>query len=832
LKSSDSFQTARLLLRKALIIAALLLHALPSAHAQLFTIQQMRPDVIVQLRAETTGEVSISAWSSDRETELAPDLAGVMHCQKGVKPDPYGTIALRCFNALHRDGLALEGVIDLAPIARSHNPSNSMQLYLNTPHLGFFSTSIPMEDEEMGMRTNQTIRFEAGVIPPPIKIRFGYRPDQLPAIYLPLAALAFALTLIAFLLGRAGLAALSRSLVLLGTIVWMGAASQLQTEALIRILLYSNPLATPAALFIAFWPPLLCIAAGAALGNAIRQRPRSSAIFGQVLWGFYAIPLILTCVVGALPLIMTKDWPQAVAWLAFTPIVVLLRRGWVRKSSGARTQQLSNGDLKDRIAQLAARAGRPQVKVIISFSDRTNIAAAFALPGKIIYLTAHLVRSLSKREVDAVAAHELSHFTHSQRGQYMSLAMAMVLFDTPVNEVFLSGTTALLLALLAPAAVLLGALSLSRRREFAADANAAALTADPQAMISSLARVARINNSPLDMSPLAELISSHPSTRKRIRALAAAARLSTAEVDSLCAGAEPTDFYQIPQAQESGAIFTPAWQTTNAGIYGWTALLTTSAFGLLIARLLHSVPRPGAFALIGGIALGCLLTKAFSSAVMAIRYARLGRRLAAKLGCGGKVVGLAIGSEPRLYNGFRFPDAGLLRFESGRLIYKSERTTIALNPADIAEVAMIDASPALWFRQQPMVRFRSPESGEVKAFILHPVSWFITQPTLLRSIQRWRSAAVSASATLIEGFDPVPGQPVRNLATIADTARAFLVSGGVTFTMGVLLFNADWGYIAYALVVTAAAHTFMFLPALLYRPPAPAPDHAPAAAAN
>jgi Zn-dependent protease with chaperone function len=832
LKSSHSIHTPRALLRKPFFAAALCLAALPSVHAQLLTIQQMRPEITVQLRAETTGEVSISAWSATRETELAPELAAVMHCQNGIKPDPYGTIALRCLNALHRDGLALVGVFDLAPIARAHDPSSSIQLYLNTPRLGFFSTSIPMDDEEMGMRTNHTIRFEAGAIPPPIKIRFGYRPDQLPAIYLPLLALALALTLTAWLLGRAGLAGLSRSLVLLGTIVWMGAASQLQTEALIRILLYSNPLATPATLFIAFWPPLLCIAGGAALGSAIRPGRKSSAVFSQIFWDYSVIPLILTCVVGALPLIMTKDWPQAGAWLVVTPIVVLLRRRWVRKSTGARTQQLASGELKDRIAQLAARARRPQVKVIISFSARTNIAAAFALPGKIIYLTATLVRSLSKREVDAVAAHELSHFNHSQRGQFMSLGIAMILFDTPVNEVFLSSTTALLLALLVPLAVLLGALSLSRRREFAADANAAALTADPQAMISSLARVARINNSPLDMSPLAEWISSHPSTRKRIRSLAAAAKLSTAEVESLCAAGDPTEFYEIPQEQKNGNIFTHAWQVTNAGIYGWTALLATSASGLLIAWLLHFFPRAGAFALTGGIALGCLLTKAFSSAVMSINYARLGRKLAAKLGCGGKVMGLAIGSEPRLYNGFRFPDVGLLRFENGRLIYKSERTTIALNPTDIVEVAMIDASPALWVRQQPMVRFRSPKSGDVKAFILHPVSWFITQRRLLRSIQRWRSTTISADATSIEGFDPLPSQPVQKVSTIAGTARAFLVSGGVTVTLGFLLFNVDWGYVAYALVISAAAHTFMFLPAILYRPPANTPEPVHAVAAN
>jgi hypothetical protein len=195
-------------------------------------------------------------------------------------------------------------------------------------------------------------------------------------------------------------------------------------------------------------------------------------------------------------------------------------------------------------------------------------------------------------------------------------------------------------------------------------------------------------------------------------------------------------------------------------------------------------------------------------------------------------MGLAIASEPRLYNGFRFADVGLLRFESGRLIYKSESTTLALNPADIVEVAMIDASPSGWFRQQPMVRFHSPESADVKAFILHPVDWLVTQPRLLRSIQQWRTTASSPDATSIEGFHPVAGQPARNMAPIAGVARAFLVPGGITLMIALLLLRADWQYIIYALIITACAHIFMYLPAILYRPPAPGPDPAPAAVAE
>jgi len=70
------------------------------------------------------------------------------------------------------------------------------------------------------------------------------------------------------------------------------------------------------------------------------------------------------------------------------------------------------------------------------------------------------------------------------------------------------------------------------------------------------------------------------------------------------------------------------------------------------------------------------------------------------------------------------------------------------------------------------------------------------------------------------------------MATISGVARAFLVSGGVTLFSALLLLRADWEYIVYALLIAACAHIFMFLPAILYRPPAPSPDPKPAAVAD
>jgi len=135
----------------------------------------------------------------------------------------------------------------------------------------------------------------------------------------------------------------------------------------------------------------------------------------------------------------------------------------------------------------------------------------------------------------------------------------------------------------------------------------------------------------------------------------------------------------------------------------------------------------------------------------------------------------------------------------------------------------VAASPSNWIRLQPMVRFRRPESGSVQAFILHPVGWLATQRRLLKSIEQWRATQSSPESTSIIGFNPIAGQPFTN-PTIVEAARGFRVTGGVTLVAAVAargVLQAEWWYVGCALAVAACAHLFMYLPAMLYRQPAP-----------
>ena len=805
----------------AVAIAGVMCFALlPAGWAQLLTVQQMGTDLYVQIRMDTTGEATLGAWSRSGAVDLAPLLPRVLGCQKGLKAEETGANAIRCARALDSDGLALDAVLDLAPIAQELDGSSAINLWVSSPRLGFTSSSVPMAEEENGPRVTRTARFAAGVTPAPIKIRFGFRPHQLAGVYLPLLALALALTLIATILARAGYAPLALSATLLGTMVWMPVASHFEAAAPLRILLFGTPLANLAAIFVDLWPPLFCVAIGVALGSRLRRDRLRGASYGQVFWGYAIVPLILTCVVGALGPMNRGNWFAAAGWMAAAPVFLLLRRAWNRARARSSTRQLTGGALKERISALAARAGCPRVKVYISFSADSQAANAFALPGKTIFLTAPLIQSLSKREVDAVAAHELSHMRHSNRGGWTALCIAMLFCETPAREFIYLLPGGLAAAMILPIAVFFSALHGARKREFAADAGAAILTGDPRAMISSLARIARNNGYPFAMNPMVEWFSSHPSTPRRIGALAAAAWLDAAEVESLGASDDPGERYEIPAEDNSPELFTLAWQKTNGGIYGWLVVFGSCGAGLLVAWFLDRFIGFAIVPVLGGIVLGCALTKGVAATAMARNYARLRRKMAAKLGVEGKIVGLALESEARIYSGYRFSDAGLLRFENGRLCYQSERITIALNPADVVEIGMVAAAPSNWFRRQPMVRFRNPESGQTDAFILHTLDWLPAQRRLLRSIQRWRAAETSPEKTSIQGFNPVAGQPFRN-PSIAGVARGFLVTGGIALLAAIVscfILRTSWMFGACTLGVTACAYVSMLLPAMLYRP--------------
>lgn len=203
--------------------------------------------------------------------------------------------------------------------------------------------------------------------------------------------------------------------------------------------------------------------------------------------------------------------------------------------------QLSS--LVDVLAYRAELPRRPDLYVIPSMT--LNAFAAGSREHSAIAVTEGLLRRLSLAETAGVLAHEMAHIRNNdllvmgladvitrvlQLMSYGALGLALynvLAFFTGEDMI---SWWAVLFLYLAPALSSLLQLGLSRAREFKADADAAALTGDPEALASALRRLETYTGHfwedlmfpvPARRVPHPSLLRSHPETEDRIRSLLA-----------------------------------------------------------------------------------------------------------------------------------------------------------------------------------------------------------------------------------------------------------------------------------------------------------------------
>ena len=162
-----------------------------------------------------------------------------------------------------------------------------------------------------------------------------------------------------------------------------------------------------------------------------------------------------------------------------------------------------------------------------------------------IAVTSGLLQQLSSRELAAVLAHEIAHIRHGDMfvmriaaaAGSMTRAMSMtgmLLLILYFPVLWATGTTvsplAIVLLVGAPMASDLLELSLSRRREFLADAGAVELTGDPMALARALERIAKLQGDDWERfaargGSWLRWFRTHPTTAERIERLAEVAAL-------------------------------------------------------------------------------------------------------------------------------------------------------------------------------------------------------------------------------------------------------------------------------------------------------------------
>ena len=169
-------------------------------------------------------------------------------------------------------------------------------------------------------------------------------------------------------------------------------------------------------------------------------------------------------------------------------------------------QKSDDPELYRLVENVSIAAGLPVTPPVYLVDDPApNAFAAGSRPSTVyVGVTSGLRRLMPTRELEAVLAHEISHI-RNRDVRLMTLAAVLVgviamISDFAFRMAFFGGrggrdrnplqiVAAIVALVLAPIAAVLLQMALSRRREFLADASAAAILNDPEAMALALRRL-------------------------------------------------------------------------------------------------------------------------------------------------------------------------------------------------------------------------------------------------------------------------------------------------------------------------------------------------------
>lgn len=166
-------------------------------------------------------------------------------------------------------------------------------------------------------------------------------------------------------------------------------------------------------------------------------------------------------------------------------------------------------DYYNLVEGITIASGLPMPKLYIMKSEQINAFASGRDPKhSVVCVTEGALNKLDRRELEAVLAHELGHIKNYDI-RYMTLVSVMVGMVAIISEIFLRSLffssggrdsennkaqiifliLGIVLAILAPVAVALVQLSISRKREYSADASAVKFTRYPQGLINALKKI-------------------------------------------------------------------------------------------------------------------------------------------------------------------------------------------------------------------------------------------------------------------------------------------------------------------------------------------------------
>jgi len=632
------------------------------------------------------------------------------------------------------------------------------------------------------------------------------------------------------------------TLIQLGPIAWLVVVMQAvpRTPALLAGLREPSPLAA-IAVFVALIAPVgLLPALLGVIANDVALRLGTTEIgrretLRRSAWlvAAAAAPAV-GLALGALA-IVRRDALAATAWFVVGVAVASWCLARHRRGLGLTPHAVTHGELRDRLFALAARAGVTLRQLYVLPMRRLRMANAFAVSGQLVMVTDLLLDRLDRDEVDAVMAHEIAHL---RRGDPVKLLAA----NASAGAVPFFALQGLGWGGIAAGVVagLLAAMAYSRRIERRADRAALELGADPGALISGLARLARLSHVPLRWSRWTGWWLTHPSIAERAGAIGRAGGLDPAEVERCLAVREARGaHYALPAVMESGErLFSTSFKNRTV-LRNALALL---GIAVLVPAAVFSVAR--------GIGIGAeyrfatalvALLLAPAACVLAFDFLAvqsligLRRALAARLGVAGgpasgwQFAGFAPHREPRVYEGFSNWDVGFVRLTGDALEFAGEEVRFSLAADRVVECSVAEDVPA-WIPTRAARVHWLDDAGDEHSFRLAPVEAASLHAAAGRSdrlaaaIDAWRTSPRTVATTHSPGLPPVGEVTCAHPRTLAP-ASAF-----VPFTVLVLLVAliacmaaglpllpfAGPGFVEIVLVAFAT-QVFLMIPAWRYR---------------
>ncbi len=202
------------------------------------------------------------------------------------------------------------------------------------------------------------------------------------------------------------------------------------------------------------------------------------------------------------------------------------------------------------VKALAENANLPMPKVYVINEQQPNAFATGRNPeNAAVAATAGIMQILSERELRGVMAHELAHVKNRDTLiSTISATMAGAIASIAQFGMFFGGgrgasggsnlIVSILMMFLAPMAVSLIQMAISRAREFEADKMGAEISKDPKSLAAALEKIHRFAHqtpnqtaemhletgqmmiiNPLSSGSLKGLFSTHPQTEERVRRL-------------------------------------------------------------------------------------------------------------------------------------------------------------------------------------------------------------------------------------------------------------------------------------------------------------------------